>query len=145
MPTLIRFGVSIDEELLKDFDRFISQGDYVNRSEAFRDLIRARLMEEDLQNPRMHAYGVLTLVYNHHQKELAERLTETQHTNHHLVISTTHVHISHELCLEVILFKGTVRELHKMATALGNFKGVLNHHLTLTTADERHENGHHHT
>jgi len=142
MPNLIRFGVSIDEELLKAFDHFIAQGEYVNRSEAFRDLIRARLAEEEIKEPKTHAFGVLTLVYNHQQRELAERLTETQHSHHHMVISTTHVHISHDLCLEVILLKGTVKELHKMATALGNFKGVVNHYLSLTVAVEPHGHAH---
>ena len=136
MPPLVRFGVSIDNDLLKAFDRFISRSDYVNRSEAFRDLIRARLIEEEVKNPDARAYGVLTLVYNHHQRELAERLTETQHHNHRQVISTTHVHISHDLCLEVILLHGTVKKLRLMASALGNYKGVLDHHLTVTTGGE---------
>ena len=136
MPSLVRFGVSIDKDLLKSFDRFISRSDYVNRSEAFRDLIRARLIEEEVKNPDAHAYGVLTLVYNHHQRELAERLTETQHHHHHQIISTTHVHISHDICLEVVLLHGSVKELKTIAGALGNYKGVLDNHLTLTTGGD---------
>jgi CopG family nickel-responsive transcriptional regulator len=139
MPPLVRFGVSINRDLLKSFDNFISRSDYVNRSEAFRDLIRARLIEEEVKDPDTPAYGVLTLVYNHHQRELAERLTETQHHHHHQIISTTHVHISHDLCLEVVLLQGVVKELRSIAPKLGNYKGVHDHHLTITTAKDPHD------
>jgi CopG family nickel-responsive transcriptional regulator len=132
-PSLTRFGVSIDTDLLRRFDRHITHAGYNTRSEAFRDLVRARLVEEDVGNPDSPAFGVLTLVYNHHQRELEEKLTDTQHHHHHHIISTMHVHLDHDHCLEVILLRGDVRTIRSIAESLGSFKGVKHADLTLTT------------
>jgi CopG family nickel-responsive transcriptional regulator len=133
MKSLVRFGVSIDGSLLKRFDKFIAHTGYENRSEAFRDLIRARLVEEEVGTDGASVLGVLTLVYDHHQREVERKLTEVQHHHHHTIISATHVHIDHDNCLEVILLRGSGRAVHMLASSLGIIKGVKHSKLTLTS------------
>jgi CopG family nickel-responsive transcriptional regulator len=135
MPTLTRFGVSIDSALIRRFDRFLKEHGYPNRSEAFRDLIRARLVEEEVRDDFAHALGVLTLVYDHHKRDLATRLGEVQHDHHASVISTTHVHISHDECLEVILLRGHAGELRSLAAAISTLKGIQHSKLVLTSTE----------
>jgi CopG family nickel-responsive transcriptional regulator len=137
MKALTRFGVSIDSDLLKRFDKFLERTGYENRSEAFRDLIRARLVEEEVQHPGTHALGVLSLVYDHNKRELEERLTELQHMHHTTVIAATHVHVDHDNCLEVILLKGDVRKMRDIANSLAILKGVKHSKLVLTTTAEK--------
>jgi len=134
MKGLFRFGVAFERDLLKKFDEHVSAANYVNRSEALRDLVRSRLLEKEVRNPNTKAFGVLTMVYDHHQRELEERLTEVQHHHRDQVISTTHVHIDHSHCLEVVLLKGTVRTIQDLSTSIAKFKGILHHNLTLTAA-----------
>jgi CopG family nickel-responsive transcriptional regulator len=134
MPSLTRFGVSIDSDLLKKFDQLIARAEYSNRSEAFRDLIRARLTEERIADPETRALGVFTMVYDHHSRTVANRLADIQQGHHHHIISTLHVHLDQHSCLKVILLKGTVRQIRALATNLMHVKGVLYHHLSVTAA-----------
>jgi CopG family nickel-responsive transcriptional regulator len=97
-----------------------------------RDLIRARLVEERVQDEDAGAVGVLSLVYDHHQRELEERLTDIQHDHHDHIVTTTHVHLDHENCLEVIILKGTVGKVRSIAALLSSFKGVKHSDLALT-------------
>jgi len=136
---LSRFGVSIDAALLKKFDEFTSRAGYVGRSEAFRDLIRAKLVEEEIQESNSEVFGVFTLIYNHHRRQLEERLTDVQHDYHDNVITTTHVHIDHDNCLEVVLLKGKVNILKQIALSLGSLKGVKHNKLVLTSIEEEHD------
>lgn len=133
---LVRFGVSIEADLLLKFDKFLDRAGYGTRSEAFRDLIRARLVEERVQNAEEDAIGVLTLVYNHHQRDLEEKLTDVQHHAHHHIITTTHVHLDHDNCMEVILLRGKVGVVRSLATALASFKGVKHSNLSVTSPHE---------
>jgi CopG family nickel-responsive transcriptional regulator len=135
MAQLARFGVSIDADLLKRFDRFIEGTGYLNRSEAFRDLIRARLVEADVQRPSTRGLGVLSLVYDHHKRELEEKLTDLQHHHHTSVIAATHVHVDHDNCLEVILLKGNVETMQHIASSLASLKGVNHSKLVLTSTE----------
>jgi CopG family transcriptional regulator, nickel-responsive regulator len=135
MTRLVRFGVSIEEELLRRFDRLVAGGGAANRSEALRDLIRGRLVEEEVSDETAEGFGVLTLVYDHHRRELQERLTQAQHAHGEHIIATTHVHIDHHRCLEVILLRGPVGAIRELATALGGFKGVQHSRLVLTAGD----------
>ncbi len=105
MADLARIGVAIDESLLKLFDRLIRKSGYTNRSEAFRDLIRDRLARESTSRPDAPVVGSLTLVYDHHQRQLNDRLVELQHRFHHTIISTLHVHLDHDNCLEVLILR----------------------------------------
>lgn len=131
--TLTRFGVSIEADLIKKFDRYIARAGHGTRSEAIRDLIRARLVDEGIQDPDAPATGVLSLVYDHHKRELEDHLTGLQHDHHEMIIATTHVHLDHHNCLEVILLRGTVGKIRDIGAALASFKGVKHSSLSLTS------------
>jgi CopG family nickel-responsive transcriptional regulator len=133
---LLRFGVSIESDLIRKFDRFIARTGYGNRSEAIRDLIRARLVDEGTQDDAAQANGVLSLVYDHHKRELEDHLTDLQHEHHEMIIATTHVHLDHHNCLEVILLRGTVGKIREIGGALASFKGVKHSSLSLTATRE---------
>jgi CopG family nickel-responsive transcriptional regulator len=132
MSELSRIGVAIDSELLARFDQHIEQRGYTNRSEAFRDLIREALIEQTAEKPDSIVVGTLTLVYDHHVRQLSDRLTSMQHDHFHLVLSTLHVHLDHHNCLEVLVLKGKASAVQKMADALISTKGVMHGRLTVT-------------
>src|SRR5271156_587804 len=114
MSELARTGVSLEDALLKEFDRLISKRGYKNRSEAFRDLIREALLEEIIDSNKS-VVGTLTLVYDHHVPNLSEKLTETQHVAGAMVLAATHVHLDSHYCLEVIIMKGRSKDIQRMA------------------------------
>ncbi len=121
---LARFGISLGEDLLARFDALVAQRGYASRSEAFRDLIRASLVEEEWRSGGEIA-GAITLVYDHHRKDLVNRLADIQHDAHGLVVSTQHIHLDHDHCLEIIAVRGRAREVRRLADALRSVKGVL--------------------
>ena len=129
---LIRFGVSLPQTLIQRFDQLIKQKQYPNRSEAIRDLIRKMLIEEEIVQDQ-EVIGVLHLLYDHHKRELSDRLTAIQHDHHDLIISSTHVHLDHDNCLEVILMKGRAGQIRTIADKLIAIKGVKNGQLYLTS------------
>jgi CopG family transcriptional regulator, nickel-responsive regulator len=124
MPGLSRIGVAIDSDLLDKFDRLIGKRGYSNRSEAFRDLIREELVERAWESPDSQVVGTITLVYNHHVRRLNEKLTDIQHGFHRAILSTLHVHLDHDHCLEVVVVRGRSAEVRKIADALITMKGV---------------------
>lgn len=134
MSTLSRIGVAIDSALLLKFDELIARRGYTNRSEAFRDLIRDALVEQAAGRSDATVVGTVTLVYDHHVRMLSERLTEMQHEHYHNVLSTLHVHLDHDHCLEVLVLKGKSSAVRKMADALISTKGVQHGRLTITTS-----------
>jgi CopG family nickel-responsive transcriptional regulator len=109
MGVLSRIGIAIDSDLLKRFDRSLAKRGYTNRSEAFRDLIRERLVAEQTAEPDAVAVGTVTLIYDHHAFGVSEKLTELQHAHHELVVSTSHAHLDHDSCLEVLIVHGRRR------------------------------------
>jgi CopG family nickel-responsive transcriptional regulator len=133
MAELVRFGVSMDDALLRRFDALIARGGLANRSEAVRDLVRARLIEEDSADPEAPVFGVLTLVYDHHRRDLQDRLVTLQHDHVGEIISSTHVHIDHDNCLEVILLRGPSGVVRRIGEELAGFKGVEHGRLVLTS------------
>jgi len=133
MGELSRIGVAIDSDLLKKFDDLIARRSYTNRSEAFRDLIREALIEKTAERPDSIVVGTVTLVYDHHVRQLAERLTDMQHESYHNVLSTLHVHLDHDHCLEVLVLRGKASLVQKIADALISTKGVKHGRLTITT------------
>ncbi len=133
MEELARFGVSIPKELLKAFDEYIERKHYANRSEAIRDLIRQKLVEEEWRESKEEVIGVITYLFNHHKRELAERLIEVQHDHYNKIITTQHIHIDHERCLEVVLVKGKANEIKTLADKIQALKGVLHLNVALTT------------
>lgn len=133
MEDLVRFGVSIDSKLLKQFDKYIKEKGYVNRSEAIRDLIRSNLVEKEWEVGTEETVGTITLIYNHHKRELPETLTNIQHKYHTSMVSTLHVHLDSHNCLEVLVVKGKAREIKIIADMLIGTKGVKHGKLTTTT------------
>jgi CopG family nickel-responsive transcriptional regulator len=124
MDKLSRFGVSIGRDLLDRFDALVAERGYASRSEAFRDLIRSSLVEDEWRKGTEVA-GAITLVYDHHKKDLVGRLTDIQHDAHDLIVSTQHIHLDHDHCLEIIAVRGHAAEVRRLADALRSVKGVL--------------------
>jgi CopG family nickel-responsive transcriptional regulator len=128
MADIERIGVSLDKELLSVFDELIAGQGYQSRSEAIRDLVRRRISEERLGNPKAKAVAAVFLVYNHHSTKLTESLIGLQHA-HTLasslqVISSLHVHLDEHDCLEVIILRGNVGQINKVADNILSMKGV---------------------
>lgn len=128
----------MEESLLSEFDSLCASKGYENRSEAIRDMVRNLLMEETVKKEDTEGVGTLTLVYNHHQRELEEKLTEYQHHHLNAIISTIHIHLTPHLCLEVLLLRGSSKEIRKVADGLIATKGVKHGRLVLTAVAERH-------
>lgn len=132
MERLVRFGVSLENELLKQFDADIKKKNYPNRSEAIRDLIRESLVKEEWVKGGEIA-GAITLVYNHHRRELVNKLTNIQHAYYQLIISVQHIHLDEDNCLEIVVVKGKVNMVRKLADQLRATKGVKHTALTMST------------
>lgn len=132
MKSLNRIGVAIDADLLEKFDRLIGQRGYTNRSEAFRDMIRDALVQQEWERPDSPVVGTVTLVYNHHVRLLSEKLTDMQHDHHQHILSTLHVHLDHDNCLEVLVVRGKAGMVKRIADALISTKGVKHGRLTIT-------------
>ena len=139
MGKTIRFGISLDEKLLASYDQHIEAKGYMNRSEAIRDLIRSALVEEKWHAPgdvNAEMVGTVTLVYNHHVRDLSDKLTEHQHAHHDRVISALHVHLDAHNCLEVLVVRGPAGEVKRIASELIGVKGVKHGQLVMTTSGE---------
>lgn len=134
MSELSRIGVAIDSDLLEKFDGHIAKRGYTNRSEAFRDLIRDELVQKNWELPDSPVVGTVTLVYDHHVRLLNEKLTDLQHDSFHNVLSTLHIHLDHDNCLEVLVVKGKAAMVKKLADALISTKGVKHGRLTITSS-----------
>lgn len=140
---LVRFGVAMDNDLLDRFDALIARRGYATRSEALRDLVRGALVEAHLEADGP-AVATLTLVYDHHVRELSERLTEMQHDLGEHVVSTLHVHLDHDHCMEVIVLRGPAALLQRAADGILATKGVQHGRLVLTARPEGASPHHHH-
>jgi len=128
MSELERIGISLDKELLAEFDELIAGQGYQSRSEAIRDLVRRQISQKQLENPEAEAIGAVFLVYDHHAAKLAESLIELQHSHTHAgdlqIISSLHIHLDERDCLEIIVLKGRVGEINKIAESILSMKGV---------------------
>ncbi len=133
MSKTVRFGVAMDEELLEKFDRLIIKRGYTNRSEAFRDLARNNLVEEEWKTSDKETVGTVTIVYSHSVREITDILTELQHHYHTEIISCMHVHLDAHNCLEVLAVKGKPNNIKKIADTLIATKGVKHGKLVMTT------------
>ncbi len=133
MSTLVRFGVSVEKELIERFDRLIEDKGYGNRSEAIRDLMRGELVAEKWRVGNRQAVGTLTVIYDHSRTEVEKQLTGMQHAAHGNVISSMHVHLDKERCLEVIALRGKAKEIKRLADRLLSRKGVKHGQLVMTT------------
>ncbi len=137
MSNAIRFGVSMDQSLLKVFDELIAKIGYTNRSEAIRDLIRERLVQQEWQATDQETVGTITLVYSHEVHELTETLTALQHRYHKQIISTMHIHLDKHNCLEVVIVRGKGKVIRKIADKLQSTKGVKHGKLITTTTGQK--------
>jgi len=136
MAELTRFGVSMDAELLARFDELIRKQGYANRSEAIRDLVRERLVRAEWE-AGAEVVGVIVLLYDHHKRELTDKLTELQHRHYDLVIATLHVHLDEDNCLEILAVRGPGQEVQELADHLRSLKGVKHGQLAATSTGRR--------
>ncbi len=132
MSNLIRFGVSLEKSLLAKFDNLLKEKGYLNRSEAIRDIIREELVKKEWFEGK-DVNAVITLVYDHHKRELVNRLTDIQHDFHAFIISGQHVHMDEDNCLEIIIVKGNSKKIKSLAYKLKSIKGVKHSSLTMAT------------
>jgi len=134
---ITRFGVSIDESLLSEFDDFIRQRQYTNRSEAIRDLIRKSLVENEWQSTAHEVIGTLTLVYDHHVPNLSDRLNRLQHEHLQQILLSSHIHLDHHNCLEVLIVRGLPDAIRSLADKIASTRGVKHATLSMTTTGTR--------
>jgi len=132
MAELTRTGVSIEEDLLQQFDRAIAKRGYKNRSEALRDLIRESLITEDIEQNRP-VVATLSMIYDHHRPNLSNKLTEAQHHHHGNVLAATHVHLDGDNCLEVVIMKGRSGDVKHLADHMLSMRGVKHGKLVITS------------
>jgi CopG family nickel-responsive transcriptional regulator len=132
MSNLIRFGISIEKKLSENFDSYVTKKGYGNRSEAIRDLIRNSLVEDEWEKGKTVA-GAISLIYDHHKRELLNKLMDIQHDYHSLVISSQHVHLDHDNCLEILVVKGKTELIKVLFETLRSVKGVKHVELTKST------------
>lgn len=131
-----RFTISLDEKLAAEFDHLIRTRGYLNRSEAVRDLLRDHVGKDQLaRGEAPYCIAVLSYVYDHHERELAERLTALQHGHHDLTVSTMHAHLDHDNCVETVILRGPTAAVRAFADALQAERGVRHGHLNLIPAD----------
>ncbi|MCM8792032.1 MAG: nickel-responsive transcriptional regulator NikR [Candidatus Omnitrophica bacterium] len=128
MSQLFRFGVSLSKNLVEKFDRLIKEKKYTNRSKAIGDLIRQELVKKEWEEGKKIA-GAITLIYNHHKREILNKIIHVQHNFNKVIISTQHIHLDHNNCLEIIAIKGNSKETQELFDALKSIKGVK--HVTL--------------
>lgn len=132
MAQLTRTGVSLEDDLLKQFDKVIARRGYENRSEAIRDLIRESLVDEAVDQNRP-VVATLSMIYDHHKPNLSNKLTEIQHHSHGSVLAATHVHLDEDNCLEVVIMKGRSGEVQHLADHMLAMRGVKHGKLVVTT------------
>ncbi len=123
MSNLVRFGVSLEDDLLNKFDRHIKRHKYTNRSEAIRDLIREELVKKEWTENK-EVTGAITLVYDHHTRELVTKVLDVQHDYHACILSTQHIHLDHHNCFEIIVTKGKSKEIEELYQKLKSIKNV---------------------
>lgn len=133
MTNVIRFGVSLEKNLLIKFDSLIEKQGYKNRSEAFRDLIRKLLVSEEWKDEKRETVGILCLIFSHKMRELTETLIKLQHKYLDLIISSTHIHLDKHNCLEVIVLKGKSYLIKKISDELLSTRNVKHGELLMTT------------
>ncbi len=133
MSKLIRFGVSLPDDLIKKFDRIIKNKKYENRSKAIGDLIRNFIVEEEWKYDNKNSIGTINLVYDHHKREILNKLNGIQHDFHEYIVSDTHVHLDHNNCLDVIIVKGKTGRIRQIADTLISVKGIKFGKLSIAT------------
>ncbi len=129
---ITRFGVSVEPKLIKKFDKKIKKQGYENRSEAIRDLIRKDLINQKSLDPESELIGTLTMIYDHHTGNLTDKLLNLQHDHTEEILSTTHIHVDHDNCLEVLILKGKTKKIQNLADNIKALKGIKHGELVIT-------------
>ena len=132
MTKIVRFGVSVEEDLLENFDRIIENKGYNSRSEAIRDLMRDYIIKEKWNIKSEKVAGSISLIYEHDVYGLSEKLTDIQHHYHDVIISTLHVHLDEKNCMEVILVRGKVEKIKKLYNEISSLKWVRHTNISIT-------------
>ncbi len=144
MSELVRFSVSLEQDLLAEFDRFIEQARLATRSEAIRQLLREKLTSVAWARDAADVAASLTLVYDHHKTRLTDKMLDVQHAHAERVVATLHIHLNHDLCLEVIALRGPAAELQALAAELSGLKGIHQAQLVIARAVADEHDHHHH-
>ncbi len=129
---ITRFGVSVEPKLIRKFDKRIKKQGYENRSEAIRDLIRKNLITQKSLDPESESIGTLTMIYDHHTGNLTKKLLDLQHDHTDEILTTTHIHVDHDNCLEVLILKGKTKKIQKLADNIKSLKGIKHGELVIT-------------
>jgi CopG family nickel-responsive transcriptional regulator len=145
MDELVRFTVSVESGLLARFDKFCDEGRFATRSEAVRQLLHDRLARDAWESDKTEVTATLTLVYDHHKARLTQDLLDIQHEHGERVVSTMHVHLDHDRCLEVIVLRGPAGELRQFAARLRGLKGIHRGELVVAGATAGHSHTHSHS
>ncbi len=132
MSDIVRFGISLENALLDNFDNLIKRRKYSNRSEAIRDLIRQELLKKDLEEDREVA-GAITFIYDHHQRNLLNKIIDVQHDYQDIIQSSQHLHLDHHNCLEIVAVKGNSKQVNKLSDTLKALKGVKHGSLSMSS------------
>lgn len=132
MSEIVRFGVSLDNTLLGSYDDLIRRQNYTNRSEAIRDLIRRELLKKELEEVREVA-GAIVFIYDHHQRDLVNKIIDVQHNYQEIIQSSQHIHLDHHDCLEIVAVKGNAGAVSKLADSLKALKGVRHGSLSMSS------------
>lgn len=152
MSEIVRFTVSLEGDLLRSFDEYVKEGQFATRSEAIRQLLRERLTAASWEADAKDVAASLTLVYDHHRSNLLDKMTEIQHDHWNLVVSVMHVHLTHDLCMELIALRGSAKGLQHLASELSGLKGIHQAQLVVVRAADgpahdrgsKHGHGHEH-
>ncbi len=143
-----RISISVEKELAAAFDELVSKKGYLNRSEAFRDLVRKELGEDILSSERAEwCVATLTYIFDHHQRQLANRLTKLQHDHHDLIVATQHIHLDHDNCIEMLFLRGAINEVRSCAQGILSQTGVRHGNIHIVPVDvepEKHGTAHSH-
>jgi CopG family nickel-responsive transcriptional regulator len=132
MSEIIRFGISLEKTLLEKFDRLIRSRRYTNRSEALRDMIRQELVRKEWEEDREVA-GAITFIYDHHKRDLLNKVIDIQHDHQKIIVSAQHIHLDHNNCLEIVAVRGKSGEVQKLADSLKSVKGVRHGTLSMSS------------
>ena len=134
MAEVERVSLAIERDLIERFDQLLARSGHSNRSEAIRDLMRGRVVEEEAVSGRAESVATVTIVYDHTKRDLADRLLEAGHDHHRMILATMHVHLDHDHCLEVMALRGKPAELRHFADHLIGMKGVWHGKLVMSSA-----------
>lgn len=134
---LVRLSISLEQPLMRQLERLVKKSGYANRSEFVRDMIRRRLVEEQWSDERQEVVGTITMIYDHHARQLSDKIVDIQHDYHDRVLATTHVHLSHDLCAEMIMIRGQADEIREISNRLRQLRGVLHAELAMSSTGEK--------